>query len=633
MPSQTPPPGADLYEVDFVRDVRIPTGDPSTSLGADLHLPAGAGPVPLIVLALPYRKDFGGADLLHRYFARRGYACMTLDLLGSGTSDGNPREPFSADDAQDAVDAILWGAEQPWCDGNVGMWGHSYGGLTTMRAACRRPAPLKAIIPVQGLIDPEVDFVHPNHARGGLGPPNWMSGMLGNLLVPPLHAPDDEEALERWRKRLDRADTHVLDLFRHPPGAAIWRERAVDTSSIDVPALCFLGWRDLFADAMARAFESMAGPKRLIAGPWMHVLPVVSDEGPLDFLGMCLSWWDRWLKGVPNGADTEPSACYVQGPSPYWSALDVWPPRERTTAVTEPVPDAAGLPLMLTNTADMTDPTVGVLSGFTRLATGGVGLPVDQHDDDLKSTCWTSEPLAEALAVVGRPDVSFAGAASGRVVVKLSHVDRAGRSVFITSGALGEGQPTGGDVVVLDATAYQIPAGDRLRVVLTDADFPRLWPRPAQPAPQIQVRSVSLPTLLPSVAREIALPEQPAYLLALAATLKADDGGTTWSLERELVTGRLTLTTASSSGAGQADGRPEMATSSLTVATASPTAPPEVSTSNEWEIRWSGHAPVRVHVETALTDAGFLAHGRVTTGDQVTFDRTWTTHATGDAHG
>ena len=37
----------------------------------------------------------------------------------------------------------------------------------------------------------------------------------------------------------------------------------------------------------------MTGPKRLIAGPWTHVLPVLSEEGPLDFLGICLSWWDR----------------------------------------------------------------------------------------------------------------------------------------------------------------------------------------------------------------------------------------------------------------------------------------------------------------------------------------------------
>jgi uncharacterized protein len=628
MASRTTPTDASLYDVEFVRDVRIPTADPAVSLAADLHLPVGAGPVPLIVLALPYRKDFGASDLLHRYFARRGYGCMTLDLLGTGNSDGDPREPFSADDAQDCVDAILWGAAQSWCDGSVGMWGHSYGGMTTMRAAAMRPAPLKAIMPVQGLIDPEVDFAHPDHARGGFGPSNWMSGMLGNLLVPPVHAPDDEEALARWRKRLDRADTHVLDLFRHPPGASAWRERAVDASLIEVPALCFLGWRDLFADAMARAFEAMVGPKRLIAGPWMHVLPVVTDEGPLDFLGIGLSWWDRWLKDVDNGADGEPSAYYVQGPSPYWTALDAWPARSRTTARVDPGAGTRDIPLTLTSAAETSDPTVGLLSGFTRLATAGVGLPGDQHHDDLKSTCWTSEPLEAALAVVGRPEVMFDRPTPGRVVAKLTHVDPAGRSVLITSGAIGEGLPARHDAVVLDATAYEIPAGHRLRVVLSEADFPRLWPLPPGEAPSVRIRSVSLPTLLPSQVRQVALPEQPAYLLALAATLKAAGGGTTWRLERELVTGRLTLATATTPGAGQRDSGPTITNSSSTAATASPTGPPEVTTSSDWEIRWPNHPVVTVHIETNATDAGFLARGCVTTGDEVTFAKTWTTTPT-----
>ena len=140
--------------------------------------------------------------------------------------------------------------------------------------------------------------------------------MLGNLLVPPLHAPDDEEALGRWRGRLDRAETHRPRPLPQPAGDPAWRDRVVDIDPIDVPALCCLGWRDLFADAMARAFEAMTGPKRSVAGPWMHVIPVVSDEGPLDFLGMCLAWWDRWLKGIENGADAEPSAFYVRGRRP-----------------------------------------------------------------------------------------------------------------------------------------------------------------------------------------------------------------------------------------------------------------------------------------------------------------------------
>ena len=622
-------PNDPTYEVELRQDVRIPTADPAVTLGADLYLPAGAGPVPLLVMALPYRKDLGGADLLFRYFVRRGYACMIVDLLGTGSSDGEPRVAFAADDAQDAVDAITWGAEQDWCDGAVGMWGHSYGGMMTMRTAARRPAPLKAIIPVQGFIDPEVDFVHPDHGRGCYGPGTWGSGMLGNLLLPPMHAPDDDEALTRWRKRLDSAEPHVLDLFRTQPGDPQWRGRAFDTADIEVPALCFLGWRDLFADAQARAFESMRGPKRLVAGPWMHVLPVVADEGPLDFFGMCLAWFDRWLKGVDNGADVEPSAYYVQGPAPFWTTIDGWPVRGRTTAS---VGNEAGeIPLALTSTADRSDPTVGALSGLTRLPFAGIGMPFDQHEDDLKSTCWTSEPLAEALTILGRPEVTLDAPASGRVVVKLTHVDPAGRSVLITSGANGEGSPrVEPRDLVLDATAYQVPAGHRIRVVVSDADFPRLWPVPTERPPEVTPVTMTFPTLSASELRDVELPEQPAYLAALAATLQAGEGPA-WSLERELVSGALTMSMETRAATSLPDRGVEMESSTSVVVTASLAAQVRVTGTSDWLIRWPDHPDITVHSDTVMTDDAIVVEGRVAFGDDVVFERTWSSNLQGRA--
>jgi putative CocE/NonD family hydrolase len=628
--SVAPAASMEQYEVAFTRDVRIPSWDPTVTLGADLHLPVGAGPVPLIILALPYRKDFGGSDLIHRYFARRGYACMTLDLLGTGASDGDPRPPFSDEDADDAVAAILWAVEQSWCDGNVGMWGHSYGGMTTMRTASRRPSLLKAIIPVQGLIDPEADLVHPGHARGNFTAPTWMAGMLGNLLMPPMHAPDDEEALTRWRRRLERdSDAHVLDLFRHPPGDDVWRERVVDVDAIEVPALCWAGWRDMFADPMVRAFEAMTGPKRLIAGPWQHVLPVVSKEGALDFLGICTAWWDRWLRGVENGADAAPSACYVQGPAPYWTALDTWPPN-RTVVTFRDTADrqasAGGLSVALTSEAEVSDPTVGLLSGFTKMAVPvGVGLPTDSHDDDLRSTCWTSEPLQQSLSIVGRAELALDAPTLGRVVARLHDVDPSGRSVFITSATLGEGVRESQDIVNFEATAYQVPAGHRLRVVVGDADFPRLWPLSAdQPVPP-RPRTIVLPTLLSSEVRSVELPDQPAYLTALAATLLSAEGvSSSWTVERNLVTDAVELKIASVSAAMEAGPGPRVSTSSQTTTTASPDARPMLTASNRWEVQWLGHPEVVVQVEVTVTDAGFEAHGHVTTGSKTTFERTWT---------
>ena len=47
-------------------------------------------PVPLILEYLPYRKSDGTRArdaLTHPWFARRGYACLRVDMRGNGDSD------------------------------------------------------------------------------------------------------------------------------------------------------------------------------------------------------------------------------------------------------------------------------------------------------------------------------------------------------------------------------------------------------------------------------------------------------------------------------------------------------------------------------------------------------------------
>lgn len=52
---------------------------------------------------------------------KHGYVVCTAAIRGTGASFGSCAEPFSAAEIQDAVELVGWLAEQPWCDGNVGM--------------------------------------------------------------------------------------------------------------------------------------------------------------------------------------------------------------------------------------------------------------------------------------------------------------------------------------------------------------------------------------------------------------------------------------------------------------------------------------------------------------------------------
>ncbi|HRE26360.1 MAG TPA: CocE/NonD family hydrolase, partial [Anaerolineales bacterium] len=123
-------------------------------LAATLWLPEGAGPdhrVPVILEMIPYRKDdwrWASDQARMGFFAERGFAACRLDVRGTGSSGGIALDEYTAEETQDGVDAVAWLAAQPWCNGNVGMWGISYGGFTAIQVAAQRPPALKAIAPM-----------------------------------------------------------------------------------------------------------------------------------------------------------------------------------------------------------------------------------------------------------------------------------------------------------------------------------------------------------------------------------------------------------------------------------------------------------------------------------------------------
>lgn len=517
------------------RDVRIPTADPEVTLSADLFLPRDGDPVPALLTLLPYRRDVAALNgsLLERWFARRGYACLLVDLRGTGSSDGRQRPPFDPAEADDALAAIAWAAEQPWCDGRIGMWGHSYGAMTALRAASRRPPALRAVIAVQGTTDPGGDFVHPGHARGAFSPLGfWGLATLANQLLPPLDDYGDEAEHARWKTRLETGP-YLIDLFRHGPDDPVWAERRVDAAAIRTPTLCVAGWRDLFADGTVHAFEQIAGPKRLVAGPWGHTMPHDHPDTPIDFPSLALQWWDQWLRGWPP-ADASPVCVHIQGDRPHWLGFDHWPPK--------PAVDYGDLAAWQRVGPAIVDPVSGIRSGLWSTPIGLFSRLPDQHDDDAHSLTITSPPLTQPLLICGRPRVRVENAWP-QVSVKLTDVDQAGRSTLICAAV--ERVPDGGAVeITLAPAGYQIATGHRLRIALAPADFPRVWPVPVVDE-RPDVTSLALP-LVPADEGcrllEFGLPEPVAA--DLPDDLELTPPQAEWTITDDLLTGTVTLRVA-----------------------------------------------------------------------------------------
>ncbi|HST65262.1 MAG TPA: CocE/NonD family hydrolase [Mycobacteriales bacterium] len=512
------------FAVDFQRDVRIPTGTRGVTLSADVYRPVTTRRVPVLVTVLPYRKDFVAGESYDepaRWFAARGYAGLVVDLLGTGASDGVRRPEFDPGDAEDGLAAADWAAAQPWCDGAIGMWGLSYAANTTLRTASRYPDRLRAIVAVAHGLDPARDSVHPDGARGDLHAlVNRGASMLVQQLLPPLADDAAPANRKRWKRRLAAGEPVFMDSARHGPHDPVWRERAIDGAAITAPALCVGGWRDAFPDGLIDAYERIRGPKKLLMGPWGHLLPHRSAHEPADFLTIALRWWEHWLGGVPTGVMDEPAVTlYRPGPRPRWLGYDRWPPPS-TALVLGTGADvrlgagtAAGSTVIARHEPDA---TVGALRGLPGLGLGEQFPPQDQHDDDMRSVAATSEPLPAGIVIGGRAEVRVSTADAvplGRLVARLTEVDPDGRSTLITAGVhcAPSTAPSTVDehVVTLRPIVHPVPAGHRLRVAIGDADFPRLMPLVGPAAFDVTAIEVSVPTLPETGGVPVTLPAVP----------------------------------------------------------------------------------------------------------------------------
>ena len=493
----------------------IPLSD-GTRLGARIWLPEDAerDPVPAILEYIPYRKGDGTAPRdqpRHAYFAGHGYAVLRVDQRGSGESDGLLHDEYLPQEQEDALEVLRWIAEQSWCTGAVGMFGISWGGFNGLQVAARRPPELKAVISLCSTDDRYADDVH---YRGGavlaLEMLSWGASLLSFNAIPP----DPEVAGPGWRdawlERIDSVEPYEYEWLRHQRRDDYWKQGSVceDFGAIRCPVYAIGGWADGYTEAVLRLLAGLEAPSKGLIGPWSHSFPDEVEPGPaIGFLQECLRWWDQWLKGEDTGIMDEPalrvwmqepvapSARQVERPG-RWVAERAWPAptigerrmwlREGTLG-DEPDPAAPRLEIG-------TDLLCGIDGGvWCADGTHGEGA-VDQRADDGRALSFTSAPLDERIELLGNARVELeleSDRPVAQLAARLCDVAADGSSLLITRGVLNlthrdsheHPQPLEPGrreriVLELDGIAQAIPAGHRVRLALSPAYWPWLWPAP-----------------------------------------------------------------------------------------------------------------------------------------------------------
>jgi len=479
-------------------------------LAARLWLPADAerAPVPALLEYLPYGKREGTRERdepMHRWFAGHGYAAVRVDVRGAGDSEGLLADEYHERELADGLEVIEWIASRPWCDGAVGMIGKSWGGFNALQIAALRPPALRSVVSVCASDDRYADDAH--YMGGCLLNENFSWGAALFALV--AQAPDPvlvgDGWREIWRDRLAAAEPFAARWLRHPLRDDYWRHGSVceDYGRIACPVYALGGWADGYSNAVPRLLANLPGARRGLVGPWAHVYP---HEGtphpPIGFLQEALRWWDATLRGIENGLADEPAYRVWMPEEPLvrharevagrWVAEEGWPsPRidwRRLALGARGIGDDRAAALRVASPQD-----TGLAAGAW-CAFGPGGLPGDQREDDARSLCLDSPPLDVPLEILGAPAVEIEIAVDRPVAflaVRLADVAPDGRSARVSYGLSNLTHDPGhtrwlpiepGErrrvALALNDTAHVFAAGHRLRLAISTACWPMVWPSP-----------------------------------------------------------------------------------------------------------------------------------------------------------
>lgn len=496
------------FKVQATVGLRVPMRD-GVMLAADHYAPVGVERGPVVLIRTPYGRGGPGRSLAEMYpraFATHGYHVLNQDVRGRFDSEGK----FVAfvHEADDGYDTLTWLAQQPWCDGAVGMWGASYLGYVQWAAAASGAPQLKALAPI-------ITHSHLMEYHENGFPLDLLLRWMFQL------ATMDDPSLSMW-ERLRRInsgavqDRFLASAFMHLPmqtadvpaigkvdplyremSAAgpdhpIWRQ--VDhrgAVAAAPPAVFVSGWYDLFLDGLLEDYcvQAAAGKApRLVIGPWHHM-----EYGYMAIsFTEALHWFSGHLRGESIAPDAKSVRLYIMGAN-RWREFDQWPPASQPlrlylhgngvakTGRLFTAPASADTPPDM-YTYDPADPTPNL--GGPKLGDGaGVtdNRPLERRRDVL---VFSSIPLQADAEFVGPVQLELYVRSSletadffGRLCV----VERTGRSINICDGNFrlepGRGtiQPDGSVriIIAMSATAYRIKAGQRVRLLIASGAHPR----------------------------------------------------------------------------------------------------------------------------------------------------------------
>ncbi|EKV01470.1 putative hydrolase, CocE/NonD family [Leptolyngbya sp. PCC 7375] len=485
-------------------------------LDADVYYPDAEGPWPVLLMRQPYGRAISSTVVYAHptWYAAQGYIVVIQDVRGRGTSEGDFH--LFAHEVEDGYDTIQWAGQLPGSNGQVGMYGFSYQGMTQLYAAQAKPSALKALAPAMVGYDLYQDWAYENGAlrlQAGLG---WAiqlaaetARLKGDATVfnslrtafrnLPLNGPVTAypEVLKQHAP-----DSFWHDWIAHPKNDDYWQTLKPDLTDVDLPMLHVGGWFDPYLTGDLRLFKEMASksryPQHFWVGPWSHI-PWSRKVGEVDFGSEAMNpidrlqirWFDHWLKDKKDIEliDKPPIHLFEMG-SNQWRLFEQWPGessqtyRLKSSGLAAMREDDGALVLAgsqesaATTVADVLvhDPwrPVPSLGGHTSFPSGSFERSALDGRSDILT--YTTALLETNLAVAGNVTITLnvqADASSYDLCAVLSVVYPDYRIFNLTQGYMRiNGEQAQVVSLPLQPTCFRLMAGQALRLSLSAACFP-----------------------------------------------------------------------------------------------------------------------------------------------------------------
>ena len=342
--------------VDHSVAMRMPDG---VELRASLYLPRGAGgPLPTVLMQLPYHRLSYGEGPWPLFFAMNGYAAVVQDLRGTGDSGGELL-PWR-DAAEDGVTTLEWITRQTWSNGKVGTFGCSALGEVQFVLAKKRHPAHRAMIPsgaggAVGTVAGRYSYF--GAFEGGIFQlASGFGWFVSNGTKDPKAAPARAFDLATHLAGLPvsglvrsvrPAPNGYSEYLATPMGDPKWNEWGflTDDDRVNVPSLVINSWGDqtvgdtlALAESWRKSDPESARQSTVVIAPALHCAhdrvvakvdrfgDLLVKDGSRPYREWYLQWFNRWLKGEGEGLTELKAFNFFMLGEDRWLASESWPP-------------------------------------------------------------------------------------------------------------------------------------------------------------------------------------------------------------------------------------------------------------------------------------------------------------------